>query len=199
MNKTPKNKEQVEIRIRWLIRKDMLEVLEIEHQSFEFSWSEEDFLIALRQRNCIGMVAEGYGTDYRDKILGFMIYELHRSTLNVLNFAVHPEFRRRKVGSQMTDKLKDKLSQQGKQEIILELKETNLPAQLFFKSQGFRAIGVLRNHYENTDDAYVMRYKLGETSPYPEGIFVLRNRISQYDPKIFRGELEKMFLQRKAS
>ena len=26
--------------------------------SFEFPWSEEDFIRCLRQRNCIGMVAE---------------------------------------------------------------------------------------------------------------------------------------------
>jgi ribosomal-protein-alanine N-acetyltransferase len=44
----------LEVQIRWMIRRDMPEVLEIERQSFEFSWTEEDFLCCLRQRNCIG-------------------------------------------------------------------------------------------------------------------------------------------------
>ena len=51
-------KEQVRVHIRWMIRRDMPEVLQTEQESFEYSWTEEDFLRCLRQRNCIGMVAE---------------------------------------------------------------------------------------------------------------------------------------------
>lgn len=137
---------------------DMPEVLDIERQSFEFSWTEEDFLCCLRQRNCIGMVAE-----YNHRIVGFMIYELHKSKLHVLNFAVDPEFRRQAIGSQMIEKLVDKLSQQRRQEIVLEVRESNLSAQLFFKKMGFKAVLVLRGHYDDTDEsAYVMRFALHE-------------------------------------
>ena len=79
--------QALKVQIRWLIRRDMPEVLDIERQSFEFAWTEEDFLCCLRQRNCIGMVAE-----YNHRIVGFMIYELHKAKLHVLNFAVDPEF-----------------------------------------------------------------------------------------------------------
>ena len=44
-------KEQVRVHIRWMIRRDMPEVLHTEQQSFEFAWTEEDFLRCLRQRN----------------------------------------------------------------------------------------------------------------------------------------------------
>jgi len=73
------------VHIRWMIRKDMPEVLEIENSSFEFPWSEDDFIRCLRQRNCIGMVAE-----HGERVVGFMIYELHKTRLHVLNFAVAP-------------------------------------------------------------------------------------------------------------
>src|SRR5204862_6467086 len=69
-------KEQVRVHIRWMIRRDMPEVLHTEQQSFEFAWTEEDFLRCLRQRNCIGMVAE-----HGEKVVGFMIYELHKAKL----------------------------------------------------------------------------------------------------------------------
>ena len=71
------------VHIRWMIRRDMPEVLQIEGESFEFPWSEEDFLRCLQQRNCIGMVAE-----HEENVVGFMIYELHKSRLHLLNFAV---------------------------------------------------------------------------------------------------------------
>ena len=149
---------KLQVQIRWLIRRDMAEVLRIENESFEFAWSEEDFLSCLRQRNCIGMVAE-----HDQRIVGFMIYELHKSRLNILNFAVADESRRMQVGTQMSQKLVDKLSQQRRNEIMLEVRESNLSAQLFFQRHGFRAVSILRQHYDDTtEDAYVMRYRLDE-------------------------------------
>ena len=41
----------VGVQIRWLIRRDMTDVLQIEAGSFENAWTEEDFLCCLRQRN----------------------------------------------------------------------------------------------------------------------------------------------------
>lgn len=168
--------DQAELRtqIRWLIRRDMDEVLSIERGSFEFPWTEEEFLSCLRQRNCIGTVAE---LDH--EIVGFMIYELHQSMLRILNFAVLPSARRKGVGRQMVQRLIDKLSQQRRREIVLEVRETNLSAQLFFAGCGFRALSVLRNHYDDTlEDAYYMRYSL--KSPTAEA-FRPTNRLSEYD------------------
>ncbi len=169
-------KELQKVQIRWLIRRDMADVLEIENSSFEQPWSEEDFLTCLRQRNCIGMVAE-----YDQRIVGFMIYELHKSNLRVLNFAVDSASRRKNVGYQMVQRLIDKLSQQRRKEIVLETRESNLDAQLFFKKQGFRAVNVLRNHYEDTEeDAYILKYKLfsNENWVLP---FTPNSRISEVD------------------
>lgn len=146
--------QELQAHIRWMIRRDMSDVLAIENASFEFPWCEDDFLRALQQRNCIGMVAEHEG-----RIIGFMVYELHKTQIHVLNFAVAPEFRRHAVGSQMLAKLSGKLSGQRRTRIVLEVRETNLAAQLFFRYAGFRAISVLRDFYEDTpEDAYIMEY-----------------------------------------
>jgi ribosomal-protein-alanine N-acetyltransferase len=151
----PQQQEQLRVHIRWMIRRDMAEVLEIERQGFEFPWSEEDFIRCLRQRNCIGMVAE-----CDNRVIGFMIYELHRTRLHLLNFAVAEEYRHRGVGTQMLNKLLAKLSAQRRTRIVLEVRETNLPAQLFFRQMGFRAVSVLRDFYEDTtEDAYLMQYR----------------------------------------
>src|SRR5262245_4159006 len=142
MNAIRTEKEQGRIHIRWMIRRDMPEVLRTEHDSFEFSWTEEDFLRCLRQRNCIGMVAE-----QGERVCGFMIYELHKAKLHILNFAVHPRCRRLGVGAQMVSKLISKLSSHRRTKITLEVRETNLPAQLFFRAHRFRAVRALRAYY----------------------------------------------------
>jgi len=152
-------KKELRVHIRWMIRRDMPEILDIENLSFEFPWSEEDFVRCLRQRNCIGMVAE-----HGDRVVGFMIYELHKTRLHILNFAVQPDYRYNRVGMQMVNKLVSKLSHQRRTRILLEVRERNLPAQVFFRSLGFRAISVLRDFYEDTiEDAYLMEYRYQPT------------------------------------
>lgn len=159
MSTMPTAKPQLRVHIRWMIRRDMPEVLAIEHSGFEFPWCEEEFLKILRQRNCIGMVAE-----HGERVVGFMIYELHKVKLQVLNFAVHPEFRRQSVGHQMMAKLVGKLSSHRRTRILLSLRETNLSAQLFSRVEGFRATEVLREFFEDTgEDAYVMQYYFDES------------------------------------
>ena len=150
------------VQIRWLIRRDMPFVLDIEVASFSTPWTEEDFRCCLRHRNCIGLVAE-----HNQEIVGFMIYELLKSRLRILTFAVAPSERRQSVARQMVRRLIDKLSQQRRKEIVLEVRETNLSAQKFFQSQGFRAVSVLRDYWDDTEeDAYVMRYRLDDMDPY---------------------------------
>jgi ribosomal-protein-alanine N-acetyltransferase len=144
------------IHVRWMIRRDMPDVLAIEREAFEFPWSEEDFTRSLRQRTCIGMVAE-----YADSVVAFMIYELHRTRLHVLNFAVLRSHRRLGIGTQMLRRLIAKLAPERRSRIVLEVRETNLPAQLFFREAGFRAVTVLRDFYRDSDeDAYLMQFGL---------------------------------------
>ena len=175
MSTIPSSPVQSRVHVRWMIRRDMPEVLGIEHASFEFPWCEEEFLRVLRQRNCIGMVAE-----QGEKVVGFMIYELHKSKLNILNFAVSPTYRKGGIGAQMIAKLVSKLSSHRRTRITLEVRETNLVAQLFFRAQGFRATRVLRNYYEDSgEDAFMMQYRFaGDTSEDTDDAV---NRISQFE------------------
>ena len=77
-----------------------------------------------------------------------------------MNFAVNPEYRRKNVGNQMVNKLVNKLSHQRRNRILLEVRETNLSAQMFFAKAGFRAVSVLRDFYDDTtEDAYLMEHR----------------------------------------
>ncbi len=144
---------QISAHIRWMVRRDMPEVLAIE---YEYPWCEEDFLRCLRQHNCIGMVVE-----HNDNIIGFVIYELNHNKINILNLAIHPEFRHRGVGRIIIYKLIGKLSCHRRNQITISLRETALGAQLFLRGLGFRATEVIRGYYPNTEeDAYLMCYSL---------------------------------------
>jgi ribosomal-protein-alanine N-acetyltransferase len=118
------------------------------------------------------MVAE-----YDERVIGSMIYELHRTRLHILNFSVRQEYRRRGIGTAMIEKLISKLSLQRRSRIMLEIRETNLVAQLFFRDAGFRAVSVLRDFYEDTtEDAYLMQYRY---QPVATEVTLSTNRISR--------------------
>lgn len=158
--------------VRWLIRRDMDEVMEIEKLSFKYPWKEEEFICSLRERNVIGCVAE-----VDRKVVGFMLYELHKKELRVLTFAMHPVHRNRGVGSQMVQRLIDKLKQQHRTEITTTIRETNVKAQLFFASKEFICIQSLKHCYHETDeDGLLMRYVMEGQMPQIDYF----NRISKY-------------------
>lgn len=142
--------------IRWFIDRDMDEVMPIELASFEYPWTVEEFLRVRRIRSCIGSVFE------RDHIvLGYVLYDLRKSSISILNLAVDPCVQRQQIGSKMIKRLIDKLSQQRRRAIVVKVRESNVAAQLFFQHCGFRCVETIRNAYDDSgEDAYVMRYRI---------------------------------------
>ncbi len=157
---TTTDREALRVHVRWLIRRDLPEVLDIEDASFAWeAWAEGDFLHCLAQRDHIGMIAECNVGDAGEKVIGFMVYRLHKARLHIVNFAVAPQYRRQGVGAIMVAKLTSKLASHRRTRVTLECRETNLDALLFFRSRGFRATDVLRDHFDG-EDGVAMAYTL---------------------------------------
>jgi ribosomal-protein-alanine N-acetyltransferase len=167
------SESDLRVHVRWMVRRDFADVLAIEQACFEFPWNENDFLNCLHQRNCIGMVAE-----YEGHVVGFMVYETLKNKILLTNIATSPEFRRQGIARQMIQKLISKLVHQHRNKIVIEIRETNLPALVFFRSLRFRAVAALKNFYDDMDeDAYVLQYRLGEE--LLETAYTPSNRISE--------------------
>jgi ribosomal-protein-alanine N-acetyltransferase len=148
----------METHIRWMIRSDLDCVVAIEKDVFDHHWSREEFLIALRQSNCAAMVAERNG-----EVVGYMVYELHRDRIELINFAVRPRSQRLGVGAALIERLKSKLDPQKRSKIVCELRERNLDGQLFFRNAGFKCTSILHGWYavEEESVAYRMEFNTG--------------------------------------
>lgn len=159
-NGVPYPCDGVEVRliphIRWMIRRDLPDVLQIEQDSYDEPWRESDFINVLGDRRTIGMVAEQGET-----IIGFMVYQLRLESVYVYDLAVAPAVRRLGVGQAMLNGIKKKLHL-ARRKIYVELPETNVPGQLFLRSQGFRCIQQNRQFFDNGEDGYVMQYRAPE-------------------------------------
>lgn len=141
--------------IRWMIRRDMPRVMKIDDMCFNLPWSEDEYIRLLRQRNCIGMVAE-----LGDEVVGYMIYELHKKRLDLIVMAVDPGYMRRGIGSTMIGKLTSKLSFDRRNRITCCVSDSNLGAQLFLRDQGFKAVCILRGVGVDGADEYEMVYRV---------------------------------------
>jgi len=140
--------------IRWLIRRDLADVVRIDSESYARPWGEEGFLARLRQRNCVGYIAVAGDFARSQDIRGFMVIELFGREIRVVRLGVARAHRRQGVGTALIDSLKDKLSQQRRQWIRVTVSERNLSAHLFLRSQGFLAESVLRSEFGNGHDGY---------------------------------------------
>ncbi len=150
MNSTVQSGLVGTVQLRWLLRRDLADVLAIERASSEHPWGEDEFVHALRQRHTIGIAA-----DAGERIVGFMIYGLYPQRIDLIELAVDPAQRRRGIGGRMIAKLVGKLSAQHRSRLVVDVRESNLPAQLFLRSRGFRAEGIVRACYrDSAEDGY---------------------------------------------
>ena len=148
-------KQTINTHVRWMIRRDMPEVVDIEWLSFKDYWTEDDFLRVLRGRNTIGKVAE-----VGETIIGFLVYEIKKNGMDILNLAVHPNWRRKGIGSALVNDLKTKIRRRPRMRIVLS--DSNLDGHLFIKAMGFAAVEVLPGYFENGEDGYKFVYRLEE-------------------------------------
>lgn len=137
------------IQPRWLLRRDLPEVLAIERASFSAPWSECQFDGLLRRMECFGLVAE-----IPDGVCGYLIGAIDREQVQLLNLAVAPRWRRHGIGSRLLTSLVDRLATPRR--LVTVVSERNLAAQLFLRARGLRATRILHGHWSGTpDDAYL--------------------------------------------
>lgn len=147
------NHVAVQPKIRWMIRRDLPRVVEIETDVFDADrWDEKEILACLKQRNCIAKVIE-----VNEQVEGYLFYELEKMAVNIVNIAVHPDWRRRGLGTMLLEALKS--SAGYRKPIVVLLRESSLGVQLFLRSNGFRAVRIYRGIYDDVgEDGYEFRF-----------------------------------------
>lgn len=144
--------------VRWMSKKDIDEVAEIDAASFEPAWAASDLLHTLGKTNVFGMVAES-----RDgSVAGYMVYHFADRDIHLDRFAVAPDHRRRGVGSALIRQLQGKLGAMRKR-ICISVPDRNLSMQLMLRSCDVPAVSITPAE-DGSDDVFEFHYRL----PKPE-------------------------------
>lgn len=125
---------------RWLILRDMDEVLGIDmvsHEAF-YRWSRTEWSEVLKERSTVGRVI---GDEETERVFGFVVYRLNTPRIEILKLAVHPLFRRRGLGAAMLREIESKVTQRcGRDSVTMEVAERELPMQLLLNKRWWRCV-----------------------------------------------------------
>jgi ribosomal-protein-alanine N-acetyltransferase len=141
------------VEVRDMTLRDVGDVQEVETLSFPVPWPPNAFRHELTQnRNAHYIVAELDG-----KVVGYAGLWLMVDEAHITTFAVHPQFRRRRVGHRMLQRLFEISDEVGAEWLTLEVRVSNLGAQKLYEKFGLRRAGIRRHYYsDNNEDALIM-------------------------------------------
>jgi ribosomal-protein-alanine N-acetyltransferase len=132
---------------------DITAVLKIEQLSFQSAWPPNAFANELRDNKLAYYVVGRL--DGRIVAYGGVWVILEDSHLTTI--AVHPDFRRQRLGEEILVHLLDVAIDRGASWITLEVRETNDAAQRLYRKYGFTVVSTRRGYYsDNDENALVM-------------------------------------------
>lgn len=144
--------------IRQMREQDITQVLDIEQAAFSVPWSAESFLRALAAETNIYLVAE-----QEQRIVGYCGLWVSYETADLCNLAVAAAYRQQGIAERLLREGLCRAAERAAEEVLLEVRRSNLPAIRLYEKTGFCQIGVRSRYYRNpTEDAILMQLKLAE-------------------------------------
>ena len=131
---------------------DVEAVVGMERQSFPTAWRPDAFQHELKNPTSCYLVARRGGEPIGYAGMWVVEDEAHITTL-----AVHPDLRRRGLGSRLLRALMAQAYRRGARRATLEVRETNQVARAIYEKHGVSAVALLRAYYTDTgEDGVVM-------------------------------------------
>ena len=129
------------------------QVAELERICFADPWSEKSVASELDNKWALWFVALE-----EDKVAGYIGSQTSIDETDVMNVAVHPDFRRRGIAETLINALVTELKNRGSHALMLEVRASNTPAIALYEKLGFRQVGCRKNYYRNPkEDALILR------------------------------------------
>ena len=144
------------IELRRLGLSDLRAIEEIERRSYRTPWSRSMFAGELAKASSICLGA--FDVDGEDgKLCGYLIVSRYVDAWHVMNLAVAPAYRRKRVASSLLERLFELTAGDGRRGYTLEVRVSNDVAIRLYEQAGFKARGVRRGYYtDNREDALIM-------------------------------------------
>lgn len=161
----------VRILIEPMRLEDLEDVHAIERASFRSPWPANAYRSELESNRLAAyLVARAEG-----EIIGFGGMWLMVDEAHITTFAIHPTWRRQRIGERLLLSFLDLAIGRGAREATLEVRLSNLPARRLYEKYGFRPVGLRPRYYsDDNEDALIMTTEALGDPPMRERIARLR-------------------------
>ena len=120
------------------------QVAELEKLCFADPWSEKSIASELGNIWSYWVVAlDG------ERVVGYIGSQSSADETDVMNVAVHPDYRRRGIAESLIEVLIRELKNRGSHALMLEVRDSNEPAIALYEKLGFQQVGLRKNYYHN--------------------------------------------------
>lgn len=144
----------MDVDVRGLGASDLDDLVQLEKVCFSHSWTRKQFLMGLELGSfrLLGIRTDG-------QLVGYIAFSMVEDEMEILNLAVHPDFRKKKLGSALMEKTFDVCLSEGAVKSFLDVRESNEPAIALYKKYGYEQYGVRKRYYPDTkEDALLFSY-----------------------------------------
>jgi [ribosomal protein S18]-alanine N-acetyltransferase len=139
---------------RRLELRDLNAIEKIERASYRTPWSRSMFAGELAKPSSISL---GAFDPESEELLGYLIISRYVDAWHVMNLAVAPKHRRKRIAAGLLDRLFEVTAGEGRRGYTLEVRVSNDVAIKLYEQAGFKARGVRRGYYtDNREDALIM-------------------------------------------
>ena len=129
------------------------QVAALEKLCFADPWSENSVASELNNDLALWLVAMN-----DDTVVGYIGSQTVAGETDVMNIAVHPDWRRRGIAQSLIECLVVELKNRGSEALMLEVRASNAPAIALYEKLGFRQVGRRPNYYRNPkEDSLILR------------------------------------------
>ncbi len=129
------------------------QIAALEKQCFSAPWDENSVASELNNPLSCWLVAlDG------DTVAGYVGSQTVLGETDMMNIAVHPDFRRQGIAEALVNALVDALKERDSHCLTLEVRASNVPAQKLYEKLGFVTVGRRKNYYRNPrEDGDILR------------------------------------------
>jgi [ribosomal protein S18]-alanine N-acetyltransferase len=143
----------VRIVIEAMRLEDLDDVQRIEEASFSTPWPPNAYRSELMTNRLASYLVARAG----DRIVAYGGMWLMVDEAHITTFAVHPAWRRQKLGERLLLAFLDLARDRRAREATLEVRLSNVAARRLYEKYGFRPVGLRPRYYsDNNEDALIM-------------------------------------------
>ena len=129
------------------------QVAALEAICFHDPWSEMSVASELKNPLSFWLVAME-----ENRVVGYVGSQTVVGETDMMNVAVHPDFRRKGVAEALIIALVENLKAMESHCLTLEVRASNAPATTLYEKLGFQQVGLRKNYYRNPkEDALILR------------------------------------------